>query len=103
MAQRGCSRDHRHGCLGESLAGARAVEEEFGVSVTIIIVCTTGASRSRVEEIRSHADIVRSRGRWRDQPLGGPVAAREVRSWAQPLCVCARGRDRVQSQNSDSP
>jgi hypothetical protein len=47
-----------NGCLGEPLAEARAVAEACGVALTIVAVCTTGASRSRVAEIRDHADMV---------------------------------------------
>ena len=47
-----------NGCLGEPLAALREVERECGASITIIVVCTTGAARSRVEEMREHADMV---------------------------------------------
>ena len=47
-----------NGYLGDSLAEARAVESEFGVEATLIVVCTTGASPERVREIRGHGDVV---------------------------------------------
>jgi len=80
-----------NGCLGESLADARAVEEELGVAVTIIIVCTTGASRPRVEEIRDHADIVWSCASGPIRTVVGPQSIIQVTTAIPVFAVTGRG------------
>ncbi len=40
------------------LRGIRRLESSRGVSITVLVVCTTGVSGAKVEEIRRHADIV---------------------------------------------
>jgi len=80
-----------NGCLGESLADARAVEEELGVAVTIIIVCTTGASRPRVEEIRDHADIVWSCASGPIRTAVGPESIIQVTTAIPVFAVTERG------------
>ncbi len=47
-----------NGCLGESLGRLRQVERDLGVEITCIVVCTTGASAQRVDEMGRHADLV---------------------------------------------
>ena len=80
-----------NGCLGESLAEVRAVEKEFGVSVTIIIVCTTAASRERVEEIRDHADIVWSCASGSVRTVVGPASIVQVTTAIPVFAITKRG------------
>ena len=80
-----------NGCLGESLAEVRAVEKEFGVSVTIIIVCTTAASRSRVEEIRDHADMVWSCASGSIRTVVGPASIIQVTTAIPVFAITERG------------
>ena len=42
----------------ESLKNIRALESRFDISLTILVVCTTGAGRDRLSEIEKYADIV---------------------------------------------
>lgn len=80
-----------NGCLGESLAEVRAVERALGVSVTIIIVCTTGASRERVEEIRDHADMVWSCASGSVRTVVGPASIVQVTTAIPVLAISKRG------------
>ncbi|MBN2453689.1 MAG: DUF2099 family protein [Candidatus Omnitrophica bacterium] len=43
---------------GESIEGIRAAEKEREISVTILIICTTGIKKSRLDEVEKYADIV---------------------------------------------
>lgn len=47
-----------NGYRGEALRKIRAVEKECGVSVTILMTCTTGVGKERVDEMAAHADLV---------------------------------------------
>ena len=42
----------------ERLSEIKSLEKHFSVSVTILVVCTTGASAERIDEIGNHADVV---------------------------------------------
>jgi putative methanogenesis marker protein 8 len=42
----------------ESLENARALEGRFGISLAILVVCTTGIKEGRLNEIEKYADIV---------------------------------------------
>ena len=46
-----------NGRLGERLADVRRIEGEAGVEVTLAVVCTTGVSDERADEIVATADI----------------------------------------------
>ncbi len=80
-----------NGCLGDRLADVRAVEREFGVAVTIIIVCTTGAGRPRVEEVRDHADMVWSCASEGIRTVVGPASVIQVTTAIPVFAITERG------------
>ena len=43
---------------GESLKSIRGLEKQLGISVTILVVCTTGIDIERINEIGKYADLV---------------------------------------------
>jgi putative methanogenesis marker protein 8 len=43
---------------GESLNSIRALEKQYGVSLIILAICTTGISGDRISEIEKYADLV---------------------------------------------
>ncbi len=47
-----------NGYAGESLEEVRNIERKYGVSVTILTVCTTGVDEERAREIAEHSDLV---------------------------------------------
>lgn len=51
-----------NGYSGENLSEIRELEKLHGVSITIIVVCTTGTGKKRVLEIKKYADLVWSCG-----------------------------------------
>ncbi len=46
-----------NGYLGEALSEFRRLEESNDLSVTILVVCTTGIGKERAEEIAEYADL----------------------------------------------
>jgi len=42
----------------EKLGSIRAIEDRCGISLTILVVCTTGIGEGRLDEIEKYADIV---------------------------------------------
>ncbi|MEM2168141.1 MAG: DUF2099 family protein [Candidatus Bathyarchaeia archaeon] len=47
-----------NGFAGEPLEEVRRIEKEANVAAFILVVCTTGVSRERAEEIAEYADVV---------------------------------------------
>jgi len=43
---------------GESLKNIRALEKQYGISLIILAICTTGVSGERINEIGKYADLV---------------------------------------------
>ena len=43
---------------GESLKSIRALEKQYDISLTILVICTTGINRGRINEIEKYADLV---------------------------------------------
>ena len=43
---------------GESLKSIRALEKQYGISLIILAICTTGISGKRINEIEKYADLV---------------------------------------------
>jgi len=43
---------------GEALKSIRALEKQYGISVIILAICTTGISGKRINEIEKYADLV---------------------------------------------
>jgi putative methanogenesis marker protein 8 len=51
-----------NGYSGENLNEIRELEKMHNVSITILVVCTTGIGKKRIQEIKKHADLVWSCG-----------------------------------------
>jgi putative methanogenesis marker protein 8 len=51
-----------NGYSGESLSEMRKLEKMHNISITILVVCTTGIGKKRIQEIKKHADLVWSCG-----------------------------------------
>ena len=51
-----------NGYSGENLSEMRELERMHNVSITILMVCTTGIGKKRILEIKKHADLVWSCG-----------------------------------------
>jgi putative methanogenesis marker protein 8 len=51
-----------NGYAGEDLSKVRELEKMHNVSLTILVVCTTGIQEKRIAEINEHADLVWSCG-----------------------------------------
>jgi putative methanogenesis marker protein 8 len=51
-----------NGYRGENLSEMRELERMHDVSITIMVVCTTGTGKKRIMEIKKHADLVWSCG-----------------------------------------
>jgi putative methanogenesis marker protein 8 len=49
-------------CSGENLSKMRELERMHNVSITILMVCTTGIRKKRILEIKKHVDLVWSCG-----------------------------------------
>jgi len=43
---------------GESLKSIRALGKQYGISLIILVICTTGINRERINEIEKYADLV---------------------------------------------
>ena len=43
---------------GEGLKSIRALEKQYGISLIILVICTTGINRERINEIEKYADLV---------------------------------------------
>lgn len=43
---------------GESLKSIRDIEKQYGISLVILAICTTGISAERINEIEKYADLV---------------------------------------------
>jgi putative methanogenesis marker protein 8 len=80
-----------NGYLGGDLAAIREVEAAAGLSVTLIVVCTTGAGRPRVEEIRDHADLVWSCASEGIREVVGSASVIQVSSGIPVFAVTGRG------------
>jgi len=80
-----------NGYVGDSLAEARAVEREFGVEATLIVVCTTGAGADRVREIGEHADAVWSCASAGIREVVGRTAIIQVSTAIPVFAVSERG------------
>ena len=91
-----------NGYLGDSLAAVREAERACGVEATIIIVCTTGASRERVAEIREHADVVWSCASAGVREVVGAASRVQVSTAIPVFAVTERGV-RFLACYSDSP
>jgi putative methanogenesis marker protein 8 len=51
-----------NGYSGEYLSEMRKLEKMHNISITILVVCTTGIGKKRILEIKKHADLVWSCG-----------------------------------------
>jgi len=91
-----------NGYLGGPLAELRRIEREHGVRVVIIVVCTTGASRARVQEMREHADMVWSCGSAGVRQVVGSASLVQV-STAIPVFAVSPTGVRFLACYSDSP
>ncbi len=80
-----------NGYLGGGLAELADVEREHGVCVTCIVVCTTGAPRERVEEIRDHADMVWSCASASVREVVGRASAIQVSTAIPVFAVTEKG------------
>jgi putative methanogenesis marker protein 8 len=47
-----------NGFAGEGLSSIKEIEEKTDASITSLVICTTGVTKSRAEEIEKYADIV---------------------------------------------
>lgn len=91
-----------NGYMGDSLRELREVEREAGVELTIAVVCTTGAARERVEEIRERADIVWSCASGSIRSVVGAAAIIQVSRAIPVFAVTPRGV-RFLAAYSDDP
>lgn len=80
-----------NGYVGESLVQARSLERELGIELTIIIVCTTGATRARIEEIRDYADMVWSCASGGVREIVGPASRIQVSRGIPVFAISPRG------------
>jgi putative methanogenesis marker protein 8 len=80
-----------NGYLGDPLAGLRQLESDRGVSVTTVVVCTTGADRARVKEMRDHADLVWSCASASVREIVGAASIVQVSSAIPVFAVTERG------------
>jgi len=44
--------------MGDDLSKIRKIEKDHNISVTSLVICTTGISKKRIDEINEYADIV---------------------------------------------
>lgn len=62
----------------EHLCEIKKIEKKYGVTITTLVVCTTGASQERVLEIKEYADLVWSCASKEVREIIGPHALVQV-------------------------
>jgi len=80
-----------NGYRGQGLTAIRDAERRLGLTVTVVVVCTTGASRSRITEIRDEADMAWSCASAGVRELVGARSRVQVSTAIPVFAVTARG------------
>lgn len=88
------------GFCGEGLREIRELESERGASVTILAVCTTGASEERVREIGEFADLVWSCASGKVRGVLGRRARLQIATKIPVYALTDRGLDFAASYSS---
>ncbi|MBU1726421.1 MAG: DUF2099 family protein [Candidatus Omnitrophica bacterium] len=86
----------------EKLKEIRRVEAENGVEVTVLVVCTTGVSEGKIEEMRRYADIVWSCASLDIRKIIGACAWLQISKQIPVFVLTKRGADLVSSYAEDS-
>lgn len=66
------------GNRSDTLEKLRALEREYDIAITALVVCTTGIVREDIERVRRHADIVWACGSRDMREMIGPAARLQI-------------------------
>ncbi|MDD5196726.1 MAG: DUF2099 family protein [Candidatus Omnitrophica bacterium] len=77
----------------EKLKEIRGLESSYGVSLTVLVVCTTGIAESKIEQIRSYADIVWSCASWDIRQKIGKIALLQISKQIPVFVLTQKGID----------
>ncbi len=90
-----------NGYSGEKLSEMRELERIHDVSVTILVICTTGIVKKRILEIKKYADLVWSCGSKDIRTIIGKKAILQMSSIIPVFVLTRRGIDLVCGYFSD--
>ena len=85
----------------ESLCKLRKMEKKYGISIIILVVCTTGITSKRVKEIERYADIVWSCASEEVRTVIGCRAILQLSKRIPVFVLTKKGLDLVSSYSSD--
>jgi len=91
-----------NGYLGEDLSELRRLEEGNNVSVTSLIVCTTGVEKERAEEIAKYADLAWSCASLYMREVVGREAKIQVATRIPVYVLSEKGIDFLSSYSAES-
>lgn len=76
---------------GEKLKKIRSLEKQYGISVIIMAICTTGIGIERIREIRRYADMVWGCGSVRVRRVMHKCALKSLSKASPVYCLTERG------------
>ncbi|MDD5079738.1 MAG: DUF2099 family protein [Candidatus Omnitrophica bacterium] len=77
----------------EILKSIRRLESSGNVTVTILVVCTTGISEEKIADIRNHADVVWSCASWDIRKTIGAIALLQISKQIPVFVLTHKGID----------
>ncbi len=90
-----------NGHMDEPLEDFRKIGETHGVTITVFLVCSTGVSRERVEEIRDFSDVVWSCASGLVREIVGPVSILQITRKIPVYVLTKNGLDAVSAYAND--
>lgn len=85
----------------DNLQEIREIESETDASVTVLVICTTGVSTKRVEEIKAHADLVWSCASKSIREIIGKEAKMQIATRIPVYALTEKALNFISSYSSD--
>ena len=91
-----------NGFMEEKLEAFREIESKHGVHIAIFLVCSTGVSRKRTQEIAEQADVVWSCASGEIREIVGPESILQITRKIPVFVLTRKGLDAVSAYSSDT-
>jgi putative methanogenesis marker protein 8 len=90
-----------NGFMDERLEAFHEIEEKYGVTITIFLICSTGVTRERTGEILEWADVVWSCASEEVRKIVGPQAILQITRKIPVYVLTDKGLNAVSGYSSD--
>ena len=90
-----------NGFMEEELKAFREIGSKHGVTITIFLVCSTGVSSKRAQEIAEHADVVWSCASEEVRSIVGPEAILQITRKIPVFVLTKKGLSAVSAYSND--